>query len=70
MNREADIDERLASIRRRLEAAKPDLAERERLRRLGILGLLQAKGVEVPNAEMLDSVALQMILDRHSSIRR
>ncbi|HEU0052935.1 MAG TPA: hypothetical protein VFQ39_07145 [Longimicrobium sp.] len=69
MNQKAEFDARLALIRQLLETAKPDLVKRERLRRLTILGLLQAKGVEVPNAEMLDSVALQMILDRHSSIR-
>lgn len=57
----------LAQIIARLEAMKPDYEELERLRRKTLLGLLIARGIDVPDAGKLDSKALQEILDREKA---
>lgn len=57
----------LAQIIARLEALKPDYEELERLRRQTLLGLLIAKGIDVPGADKLDSKALREILDRENA---
>lgn len=57
----------IAQARAHLEAARLDPVELERLRRQTLLGILIAKGVPVPNADALDSVALQELLDRYAT---
>lgn len=66
--RETRMDsDKLAQIIARYEALKPDYEELERLRRKTLLGLLTARGVDVPGADKLDSKALQDLLDRESA---
>ncbi|HEX8694689.1 MAG TPA: hypothetical protein VF746_19850 [Longimicrobium sp.] len=58
---------KLAQILARYEALKPDYEELERLRRKTVLNLLIARGIDVPDADKLDSKALQEILDREAA---
>jgi hypothetical protein len=57
----------IGEIIARFEAAKPNYEELERLRRQTLLGLLTARGIEVPHADKLDSEALREILDREQA---
>lgn len=58
------VSDALARANAHLEAAKADPIELETLRRRGLLALLRARDVEVPDADRLDSTALQQFLDR------